>query len=199
MQVRPSPMQALGILILRVESEQGPRGLRRRSRAPAHGRPASNRRPEGTCRDRRRLVGLARGPGADAGKRGHDRIVRRKKKVATARGGPVGQIVAAGLQLIADLVDAGDAAGGVLRDEPIPERRAEIEPVMQVLRLDEDVRVEQETDQISIPASRPMLLNVSVFETPSMRKASRYSVCPSSVLSTSARANRRLTRESVVR
>lgn len=86
---------------------------------------------------------------------------------------PVGKIVAASLQLVADLVDTGDAASCVLRDEPIPEGRAEIEPVVQVLRLNEDICIEQEAGQSGIPTSRPILLNVSVFDTPSMRKASR--------------------------
>ena len=83
------------------------------------------------------------------------------------------KIVATGLQFIAHLVDACDAASTVLCDQPVPERRAEIEAVMQVLRLDEDVGVEQVAGHPMTPTSRPILLNVSVFLTPSMRKASR--------------------------
>ena len=107
-------------------------------------------------RNRSRLIGLARGPGAHVGEGRHHRIIGRKKEGATARGCPIGEIVAPGLQFIAHLVDAGDAASCVLGDQPFPERRAEIEPVMQVLRLNEDVRVEQEAGQSIVPTSRPI-------------------------------------------
>ena len=64
-------------------------------------------------------------------------------------------------------------------EQPIPECRDEVEiAVVQVLGLDEDVRVEQIPRQPNTPASRPRLLKVSSFETPTMRKASAVEGVP---------------------
>jgi len=124
-------------------------------------------------RDRRRFIGLARSPGAHAAESGHNRIIRGKKEGTSTRGRPIGKIVSPRPQFVAHLVDTGDPTRAVLGNKPLPECRTEIEAVVQVLRLDEDVCVEQEAGQSMAPTSRPILLNVSVFETPSMRKASR--------------------------
>ena len=101
-----------------------------------------------------------------------------------------------------DEVVVGDLAENLVRrvvlDQPVPERRAEVEAVVEVLPLDEDVRVQEVAHQAT-PSVRPSSRNVASFLTPSMRKASRWRVWPSSVLATSARAKRRPTRAASVR
>ena len=89
--------------------------------------------------------------------------------------------------------------GIVLGDQPVPERRTEVEPVVQVLALDEDVRVEQIGHQKPIPRLCPNSWNVAIFLKPSSRNASVNEVRPSRVLTTSARAKRLLTRAPRVR
>ena len=75
--------------------------------------------------------------------------------------------------------------------EPVPERRAEVEPVVQVLRLDEDVRVEQIGHQKPIPRLRPSSLEGRhLLERRAAGSVSVNDVRPSSVLTTSARAKR---------
>lgn len=54
-----------------------------------------------------------------------------------------------------------------------PEGGTEIEPVAEVLCLNEHIGVEKIACHPITPASRPNLLNVSVLETPSIRNASR--------------------------
>ncbi len=55
----------------------------------------------------------------------------------------------------------------------LPERGTEIAAVMKVLRLNEDVRVEQVGYQTVICSERLSSWNVATFEIPSIRKASR--------------------------
>ena len=61
----------------------------------------------------------------------------------------------------------------VLDDQPVPESRTEVEAIVKILGLDEDVRVQEIVGHPITPTSRPRLLNVSVLDTPSIRKASR--------------------------
>lgn len=75
--------------------------------------------------------------------------------------------------VVGDFLDARHFSGMVPLNQPFPECRAEIESVMQVLGLNEDIRVEQIMDQLITPTSRPRLSNVLVLDTPSIRKASR--------------------------
>ena len=77
--------------------------------------------------------------------------------------------------------------------EPIPERRAEVEAVVQLLCLDENVGIEEVRHQTT-PRWRASSSNVECFLKPSIWYASRWRVWPSRVLSISARANRLLTR-----
>ena len=44
---------------------------------------------------------------------------------------------------------------------------------MQILGMDEDVRVQEIAGHLTTPISRPRWLNVSVLDTPSILKASR--------------------------
>ena len=77
------------------------------------------------------------------------------------------------MKLVRDLVDTGNLPSRMAFDQPVPEGWAEIETVMQIAGLNEDVRVEQISGQSTTPTSRPIWLNVAVFETPNMRNASR--------------------------
>ena len=70
--------------------------------------------------------------------------------------------------------------------------------VVQVLGLDEDVGIQQ-IAHAATPRLRPSSLKVSSLENPRRRNASLWSVCPSSVLMTSARAKRLLTRAACVK
>ena len=112
---------------------------------------------------------------------------------------PGGQLIGAGFQLIAHLPNASDPAIAMRLNQPVPERWAEVEAVLQVLGLDEDVGIQQVSHQVGKPSVRPSSLNVPGLLMPSMRNASRYNVRPSSVLATSVCAKRRLTRDTVVR
>jgi len=103
----------------------------------------------------RRLVVLAGGPGADLAERGQHRGVRIDEETGAAVRGPRGELIAAGLDLVADLLDTEDPARRVVRDEPIPERRTEVEAIVQVLGLDEDVGVKQIRHQTITPRLRP--------------------------------------------
>jgi hypothetical protein len=116
---------------------------------------------------------LASGPGADPAELGQYRGVRLDEETGAAVRGPRGELIAAGLDLIADLLDTEDPACLVVRDEPIPESRTEVEAIVQVLGLDENIGVEQVRHQIVTPRLRPSSRKVWIFEKPSIRKASR--------------------------
>ena len=145
-----------------------------------------------------RLVELRRRPGADGAKCWDDRFVRPDEEPGAALLGPIGKFVAARLDLVADFLDAENLACRVAVDQPLPERRTEIQPAMKVFCLNEDISIKQVWHQ-TMPRLCPSSRNVASFEKPSRRKASRYRVCPSSVLITSARAKRLPTRAPCVR
>jgi hypothetical protein len=77
------------------------------------------------------------------------------------------------LQLVADLLDAGKLASSVMRDQPFPESGTKIEAIVEILCLYEDVCVEKILCHAGDPTSRLNFSNVSVFEMPNIRKASR--------------------------
>ena len=112
---------------------------------------------------------------------------------------PLGQLVPNRAHLVSHLLDAEDLFRSVSSDEPIPEGRAEVETIMEVLGGDENVRVEEVGHQYSTPRLRPNSLKVFIFFKPSIRNVSVNAVRPSSVLTTSARAKRLLTRAPSVR
>src|SRR5579862_213956 len=123
----------------------------------------------------------------------HDGRVRPDKEGAHPRPRPRGEFVGAAKQLVADSLDAEHRPGAVGLVEPIPEAGAEVEAVVQVLRLDEHIGVEEIGHQ-STPRRVASSWKVESFLKPSIWKASRWSVCPSRVLAMTARANRLLTR-----
>ena len=112
---------------------------------------------------------------------------------------PVGQFVSDALHFVADLLHAVDRSVRVLLDEPTPERGTEVESVMEVLRADEDIGVQQVGHQTLIPRLALITRKVCIFFTPRSRNASVNDERPSHVLMTSARANRLLTRADCVR
>jgi len=142
---------------------------------------------------RRRRIGLTVCPGADGRQCRKDQCIRREKETAASLCRPLGQLVCNGLYLVSHLLDAEEYPGRIPGNEPFPEGRTEIEPVVKVLRGDEDVCVQQIGHQYSTPRLRPSSLKVAIFLRPSMRKVSVYPVRPSSVLATTARAKRLLT------
>lgn len=89
---------------------------------------------------------------------------------------PSCKLITACVKFVTDFLDTGNSTCFVLFNQPLPERRTEIEAVVQILGLYENVRIEQVGCQSTTPTSRPNLLKVEVLEIPSMRKASRYSV-----------------------
>ena len=93
-----------------------------------------------------------------------------------------------------DFLDAENPPFAIFHHKPIPERRAEIETVMQVLCADEYVGIKQIGHQKTTPSRCPSSRNVAIFFKPSIRKASVKEVRPSKVLTYSARAKRLLTR-----
>ena len=83
--------------------------------------------------------------------------------------------------------------------QPIPEGRAEVETVVQVVGGNEDICVQKVGHQYPTPRLRPSSLNVDIFLRPSIRNVSVNEVRPSRVLTTIARAKRLLTRAPSVR
>jgi len=123
--------------------------------------------------DRCGLVSMAARPIAHGTKRWQHRVIGSQKEFVSSCCGPLRQLVVSGLQFVPDLLDARDLARAVLLYQPIPESGAEVEAIVQVLGLDEDVRIDEIISHPITPASRPRLLKVSVFWTPTIRNASR--------------------------
>ena len=103
--------------------------------------------------DGRWLVLLASHPGAHLAELGGHSGIRFAEQAIAVVVHPLGQLVRAGGDLIGHLVDAEHPPVGVAVDQPLPERRAEIQTVVQVLCLDEDVGVQQIAHAIT-PSSR---------------------------------------------
>jgi len=112
---------------------------------------------------------------------------------------PICKVIGNRQNFIPHLLNAEHDPLGLVLDEPIPERGAEIEAVVEVLCSDEDVRVEKVCYQTTSPRLRPSSSNVAIFLKPSRRKAPVNEERPSSVLTTSARAKRLLARAPRVR
>src|ERR1035441_2537421 len=90
----------------------------------------------------------------------------------------------------AHLLYAEHPAARVVGDDPIPERRTEVETVMQILRADEHIGVEEISHHMPIPRLFATSRNVAIFLNPRSRNASVKDDLPSNVLTTNARANR---------
>ncbi len=148
---------------------------------------------------RSRFVTLPGRPSADRAEGWQDSRVGFYKKPGAAPIGPRRKFIAASLDFIADFFGAQNQTRRVRRDEPLPERRTEIQTVVQVLGLNEHVGVQQVGHGTPTPKLRPSSLKVACFEKPSIRKASLKRVWPSSVLVTSAAAKRLLTRAACVK
>ena len=97
------------------------------------------------------------------------------------------------------LLDAEDALGLVAGHQPVPEGRAEVETVVQVIGGDENICIQKVGHQYPTPRLRLSSLNVAMFLRPSIRNVSVNAVRPSRVLTTIARAKRLLTRAPSVR
>jgi len=82
------------------------------------------------------------GPATDRLETFRDRCVRLSEHAGTGSR-PGGEVVAAGLQLVEHLFDAGQIPGFEVLVKPVPERRTEVESVLEILGLNEDVGVEQ--------------------------------------------------------
>ncbi len=106
-------------------------------------------------------------PGAEGCEAGKDCAVRRHEEVAMPLLRPLGEFIVASEQLISDLLYRVDLAIGVCLIYPFPECRTEVETVVEILRLDEDVRVEQVWDQIT-PSLAASSLKVDTFLKPSI-------------------------------
>lgn len=116
---------------------------------------------------------MAAGSIAHGAKRRQYGIIRWQKEPDTPRSGTLRQFIVPGLQFVRDLFDAHDPARTVLLNRPVLEGGAKIEAVVQIPGLDEDIRIDEIRRHPIIPASRPILLKVSVFLTPNIRNASR--------------------------
>src|SRR5215203_5858787 len=144
---------------------------------------------------RRRLIASSCCPVANSLEAWDDRFIRFDEEVWTGFC-PFGERICARLQLIEDFLDAENRFGFMLLDEPFPESRTEVEPVVKVLSLDEDVSV-KEIHQVT-PRRSPSSANVSCFRIPRSWNASRCRVRPSRVSTTIARAKRLLARTGCV-
>ena len=142
----PRPLDAQQLL---VESRLGhpvsvPTG---RTKSSGHSQAPSRRdrrviRRTGARRRRREAPGLAGSRGYLSASPTHT-ISRRPEKPIVQRHSPRRQFVGHRLKLVTDSLNAVDLARPVPRNQPLPKGRAEIEPVVQVLRSNEDVGVKQ--------------------------------------------------------
>lgn len=107
-------------------------------------------------RNRCGFIGLSGSPRANLSQGGKNRVVGRQEESFALSMCPVGKRITTADEFIADLLDAGDDPGRVLSGQPFPEGRTEVETIMQVLGLDEYVRVEEVTGQAKTPTSCPM-------------------------------------------
>lgn len=107
---------------------------------------------------------------------------------------PFGQLIVTSEQFIPNLADTEDLSIAVLPDTPLPQCRTKIKTVVQILGLNKDSGVEEAGHYCIILSLWGSVWKVETLERPRIVMASRYTVCPSIVLSTTARANRLLTR-----
>ena len=100
-----------------------------------------------------RFILLLRGPGAHGGELRRDRRTGLHEQAVAVVTYPVRQLIAACGDFIGNLVVAEHATCGMVVEQPLPKGRAEIQPVVQVLGLDEHVGIKQVGHSIT-PSSR---------------------------------------------
>lgn len=118
--------------------------------------------------DRGFFVALRGDPGADFAESGDDVAGGAKEEPFIAPGGPGLEVIIVAGEFIADLFDAEDPAVLVGADEPVPERGAEVEAVVSILRLDEDIRIDQVRHQAT-PNCAASVSKTGRLAVPSMR------------------------------
>ena len=69
--------------------------------------------------------------------------VRLKEKAWPALFSPIGKLVTPRGEFITNLLNAEHLVGRILLDQPILEARAEVQAIVQVLRLYEDIRIKE--------------------------------------------------------
>ena len=77
-----------------------------------------------------RLILLARRPCTDLTKSGENRSIRFDKEVGTALSCPIRELIPTCIYFVANLFDTEHVSRRVLRNQPLPEGRAEIEAVV---------------------------------------------------------------------
>ena len=104
----------------------------------------------------------SRHPGAHARHARREGGARRIEERRVIRG-PRRKVVAEPHEFGLDRIDAPHVPGGHLAFEVRPEAGADVEPVVPLLRFDEDVRVEDVGHSAGTPRRDAQVLNVSVF------------------------------------
>jgi hypothetical protein len=89
------------------------------------------------------FVVLFSSPSADFAERRQYCGIGFQEEGSSAVRSPDGEFIVTGSDFIADLFDAEDPSGCVSLDEPIPECRTEIEAIMEILGLNEDIRIQK--------------------------------------------------------
>lgn len=90
-----------------------------------------------------RIVSLPSHPSAYRPKRRKKRGVWLKEKVWPTLVRPIGKLVTARGQFVPNLLNAEDFVGRILLDQPLSEARAEVQAIVQVLRLNENIRIKE--------------------------------------------------------
>ncbi len=103
--------------------------------------------------DGRRLVVLTRRPGAHLAELRCNMRIGLTEQTIGSFPHPVGQFIGAGGDFVGYLVDAEHTTRGIIVDQPVPESGAEVQTVVQVLRLDENIGIEQVGHSMT-PSSR---------------------------------------------
>ncbi|EXI72984.1 MAG: hypothetical protein AW07_02916 [Candidatus Accumulibacter sp. SK-11] len=96
---------------------------------------------------------MLRNPSADSAELCCDRDASSQKQTMATFAYPIVQLVSARGDFIRHFIDAEHATARAVVDQPVPEGRAEVQPIMQVLGLDEDFGIEQVGHNIT-PSSR---------------------------------------------
>lgn len=78
-------------------------------------------------------------PSANRCEGGQNRLVRFQKEGIVASFHPIGEFVSSRQQLVSNLLDACDDPRSIAGNEPVPESRTEVEPIVKVPRLNKYV------------------------------------------------------------
>ena len=88
-----------------------------------------------------RFVSLSSNPSADCAECWQHRGVGFNKESCSTVHNPAGKFIGPGSDFITDLFDAEDPSGCIGRNQPIPECGTEIEAIVEILGLNEDIRI----------------------------------------------------------